>query len=146
MPKRVQLQMSRSSHTDIGLDTEEIDTNDMGDCVTVVVYASSGIRAQHCLGGVEAAVPDVFSLASGDGTARAVFVGGSITDYVRDRCADALADNGLDIPYAVIHRSRAIIDLGALARAEDAEGIASAVNEYSAGMPSKKGTNCCVIL
>ena len=66
MPKRVQLQMSSSSYVTITRDTEEIDTNSMGDCVTVVVYASSGIRAQHCLGGIEAAAAGICDLAVGD--------------------------------------------------------------------------------
>jgi hypothetical protein len=144
MPKRVQLQMTSSNYSIITRDTEEIDTNDMGDCVTVVIFATGGIRAQHCLGGIEAAVAGICDLAVGDRSARAVFVGGSITDYVRGKCGELLSDAGVNAPYAVIHRSRAIINVNALALAGDASQIAASVQAYAEGMPSKKG--CCVIM
>lgn len=145
MPKRVQLQMTNSSYTAIPRDTEEIDTNAMGDCVTVVIYGNGSIRAQHCLGGIEAAVAGICDHARGDAGARAVFVGGSITDYVRDRCGELLSDARVNAPYAVVHMSRAIIDVNMLANATDESSIAACVRVYSEGMPSKKGS-CCVIL
>lgn len=145
MPKRVQLQMSNSSYVTISRDTAEIDTNDMGDCVSVVIYASTGIRAQHCLGGIEAAVAGICDLAVGDKGARAVFVGGSITDYVREKCADLLSDAGVNAPFAVVHKARAIIDVNALADASDTSSIASCVRVYAEGMPSKKGSSCTIL-
>lgn len=145
MPKRVQLQMSNSSYVTITRDTEEIDTNSMGDCVSVVIYASSGIRAQHCLGGIEAAVAGICDLAVGDDGARAVFVGGSITPYVQGKCAELLSEARVKAPFAVVHMARAIIDINGLANASDESSIAACVRVYAEAMPSKKGS-CCVIL
>ena len=74
-----------------------------------------------------------------------VFVGGSITSYVRERCAELLSTARVNAPFAVIHQARAIINVNSLATATDEASIAASVQVYAESMPSKKGS-CCTIM
>lgn len=122
---RTELLTQSYSHSDLPSDTQIVDTNTMGGCITVVLKTAHGLRAQHCAGGIAALTHDFWDLAEGDDTARAVIVGVP-TGYDQDRIDDHISDCGV-AHVAHLSYSRALVHVGLMATASSADQVAMSV-------------------
>ena len=110
MARTVRLTQS-NQHVDLPRNTQVVDTNRMGGCITVILVTHARVRAQHCAGGILAITDDFWDIA--DGSSRAMIVGVP-TGYDQDRIDDMIEDSAA--PHVVhLEYSRAKVHIPLLA-------------------------------